>query len=68
MAKATSSNSDVLLYFLSIFVPPAPVGIKKGCGADILINICLCFLGWLPAVIHALWIVSKNPDMPVQRY
>ena len=30
---------------LTVFVPPAPVGIKKGCGADIVINIALCFLG-----------------------
>ncbi|CAO1629083.1 unnamed protein product [Sympodiomycopsis kandeliae] len=62
MAKTVSSNSDVLLYFLAILVPPAPVLIKRGCGhADFWINICLTILGWLPGVLHALWIVSKYP-------
>ncbi|PWN90382.1 UPF0057-domain-containing protein [Acaromyces ingoldii] len=62
MAQPASSNSDVCLYFLAIFVPPASVGIKKGCGADILINICLWVLGFIPGVLHAWWIISKNPD------
>ncbi|PWN95834.1 UPF0057-domain-containing protein [Tilletiopsis washingtonensis] len=59
-----SSTSDVLLYFLAIFVPPASVLIKRGCGADILINICLWVLGWIPGVIHAWWIIAKTPDRP----
>ncbi|KNZ47703.1 hypothetical protein VP01_620g8 [Puccinia sorghi] len=48
MARSTpSSTTDVLLYFLAVFVPPASVFIK---------------LGWIPGVIHAWWIVSKYPD------
>ncbi|KAL1618392.1 hypothetical protein SLS56_010582 [Neofusicoccum ribis] len=46
-----SPQSDVLLYFLALFVPPVPVFIKRGCGADFLINICLSILGWIPGVI-----------------
>lgn len=34
------------------------VFLKRGCGADILINILLCILGWLPGVIHAWWIIG----------
>ncbi|KAF2211495.1 hypothetical protein CERZMDRAFT_43121 [Cercospora zeae-maydis SCOH1-5] len=59
-----SSTTDVLLYLLAIFVPPVPVFIKKSCGADLLINIALCFLGWIPGVIHAWWVISKN-EKPV---
>ncbi|KAH8899762.1 UPF0057-domain-containing protein [Thozetella sp. PMI_491] len=59
MANAPSSTSNVLLYFLAVFVPPASVFLKRGCGADILINICLWVLGWIPGVIHAWWIVGK---------
>ncbi|EOD45387.1 putative stress response rci protein [Neofusicoccum parvum] len=58
--RPPSSTSDVLLYFLALFVPPVPVFIKRGCGADFLINICLSILGWIPGVIHAFWIVSKT--------
>lgn len=49
-----SSQSDVLLYFLALFVPPVPVFIKRGCGADFLINICLSILGWIPGVLRRL--------------
>ncbi|KAL1617844.1 hypothetical protein SLS54_007626 [Diplodia seriata] len=49
--RPPSSTSDVLLYFLAIFVPPVPVFIKRGCGADFLISICLSILGWIPGVL-----------------
>ena len=54
-----SSGSDVLLYFLAIFIPPVAVLLKRGCGADLLINIVLTILCWLPGVIHAWWVISK---------
>ncbi|OJD30226.1 carbonyl reductase [Diplodia corticola] len=62
--RPPSSTSDVLLYFLAIFVPPVPVFIKRGCGADFLINICLSILGWIPGVLHACWVISRTegPD------
>ncbi|CAK1355491.1 uncharacterized protein RHO25_000826 [Cercospora beticola] len=62
---AKSSSSDVLLYFLAIFVPPVPVFIKKACGADLLINIALCVLGWIPGVIHAWWVISRTERLVV---
>ncbi|BGP34857.1 hypothetical protein JCM10296v2_006681 [Rhodotorula toruloides] len=35
-----------------------------GCGlADVLINICLWVLGWIPGVIHAWWLISKSERM-----
>ena len=60
MSQPASSTSDVLLYFIALFVPPVPVFLKRGCGADILINICLWILGWIPGVIHAWYIISRN--------
>lgn len=49
----------MLLYFLALFIPPIPVFMKTGCGVDLLINIVLWCLGWIPGVIHAWWIISK---------
>ncbi|GAA95088.1 uncharacterized protein L969DRAFT_18886 [Mixia osmundae IAM 14324] len=54
-----SSNSDILLYFLAIFVPPISVFVKRGCHADFWINVLLFILGWIPGVIHAWYIISK---------
>ncbi|TDL14431.1 hypothetical protein BD410DRAFT_797189 [Rickenella mellea] len=54
MAEVVSSNYDVLLYFVAIFVPPVPVFM------NLLINILLWILGWIPGVLHAWWIISKS--------
>ncbi|KAL8298054.1 hypothetical protein RB597_006997 [Gaeumannomyces tritici] len=54
MTHGTSSTSDVLLYLLAILVPPVPVFLARGCGADFLINIGLTILGWIPGTIRKL--------------
>ena len=54
--------SDVLLVILAIILPPVAVFIRRGCGADILINILLCLLGHIPGVIHALYIVLHDRE------
>jgi uncharacterized membrane protein YqaE (UPF0057 family) len=59
MARA-SSTSNVLLYLLAIFVPPVPVAMLAGCGADLIISIVFTLFAWIPGVIHAWWIISKH--------
>lgn len=43
-------------------MPPVPVFIKRGCGADFLINICLSILGWIPGVLR------KLPPLDISSY
>ena len=52
-------NNKLVLIILSIFLAPVAVFIKKGAGKDLVINIILCFLFYIPAIIHALWLVTK---------
>ena len=52
-------QNKVLLIILAILLPPIAVILKKGLGKDLLINIILCLLFFLPGVIHALWLVTK---------
>ncbi len=52
-------DNKLVLIILSIFLPPLAVALKKGIGKDLIINIVLCFLFFIPAVIHALWLVTK---------
>ncbi len=44
-----------MLYILAIFLPPLAV-LLSGRPIQALINFFLCFLFWIPAVIHALLI------------
>ena len=52
-------DNKLVLIIISILLAPLAVFLKKGAGKDLVINIILCFLFYIPAVIHALWIVTK---------
>ncbi len=52
-------DNKLVLIILSIFFAPVAVLLKKGAGKDLIINIVLCFLMYIPAVIHALWLTTK---------
>jgi uncharacterized membrane protein YqaE (UPF0057 family) len=49
-------DNKLVLIILSLLVPPVAVFLKKGAGKDLIINVVLCFLFWIPAIIHALWL------------
>ena len=52
-------DNKILLIIIAIFLPPLAVFLKKGAGKDLLINILLCLLFFLPAMIHAIWVVTQ---------
>ena len=51
--------NKLILIILSIFLPPVAVFFKDGVGKDLLINILLCLLVFVPGVIHAIWRVTR---------
>lgn len=53
------STNKLLLALIAIFLPPLAVGLKEGIGTQFILNIVLCFLFWIPAILHALWVVLK---------
>ncbi|KAF2829457.1 UPF0057-domain-containing protein [Ophiobolus disseminans] len=56
-------GTDCFLMLLAVLFPPIGVWVKKGiCGADSLINLALCCLGFLPGLLHAWYIILQNPE------
>jgi len=51
--------SKVILIILAILLPPLAVYLKSKSGKHTLVNIVLCFFFWIPAVLHALWVVLQ---------
>jgi uncharacterized membrane protein YqaE (UPF0057 family) len=51
--------SDICKILLAIILPPVGVFLERGCGADFFINILLTILGYIPGIIHALYIILK---------
>ncbi len=55
---------SLLMILLTIFLPPVAVALKQGIGVQFLINIVLTIVGWLPGVIHALWVNTRDGAVP----
>jgi uncharacterized membrane protein YqaE (UPF0057 family) len=45
---------------LAILLPPVAVFLKSGVGKDLLINIILCLIFFIPGVLHAVWLITKD--------
>jgi uncharacterized membrane protein YqaE (UPF0057 family) len=55
------SDTNKLLYvIIAILFPPLAVGLQRGIGLHLLLSIILTILGYIPGIIHALWVVLKN--------
>jgi len=51
---------SLLMILLTIFLPPVAVALREGLGVQLLINIVLTLIGWLPGVVHAFWIQTRD--------
>ena len=55
---------DVLRIILSILLPPVGVFMQVGLTTQFWINVVLTLLGYIPGVIHAIWIILSRNDSP----
>ncbi|CEH18877.1 Stress responsive protein [Ceraceosorus bombacis] len=54
-------GSDILLCLVCILFPPAAAAFVAGCcSCDLLINVCLTILGYIPGHIHGFWLIYKK--------
>jgi len=51
--------NKVILIILAILLPSLAVYLKTNSAKDTIINILLCFLFWIPAILHALYLILK---------
>jgi len=51
---------DFLRILLSIMLPPFGVFLEVGIGKHFWINIILTLMGYIPGLVHAVWIISVN--------
>jgi uncharacterized membrane protein YqaE (UPF0057 family) len=52
-------DNKIVSIIIAIILPPLAVFLKKKAGKDLLINVILCLLGWIPGILHALWVVTR---------
>ena len=51
---------DVLRILLAIVLPPLGVFLQVGIGLQFWINILLTLLGYIPGIVHAVWIIATR--------
>jgi uncharacterized membrane protein YqaE (UPF0057 family) len=51
---------DVLRIVAAILVPPLGVLLQVGFGVHFWLNILLTLLGYVPGIIHAVWIIARK--------
>ena len=50
----------ILKIVLAIVLPPVAAFMQVGIGMHFWINIVLTILGFVPGMIHAIWLIAKN--------
>ncbi|MGL1933325.1 MAG: YqaE/Pmp3 family membrane protein [Desulfotalea sp.] len=51
---------ELVKILLAILLPPLGVFMQVGIGKHFWINIILTICGYLPGIVHAVWVVAKN--------
>ncbi|KAJ7031563.1 hypothetical protein C8F04DRAFT_693031, partial [Mycena alexandri] len=49
--------SDILKIIAAVILPPLGVFLERGCGTDLLINVLLTILGFIPGIIHGMFLL-----------
>jgi uncharacterized membrane protein YqaE (UPF0057 family) len=51
---------DVVRILLAIILPPLDVFMQVGLGLHFWLNILLTILGYVPGIIHTVWVVLRK--------
>ena len=51
---------DVLRIIIAVLLPPLGVLLQVGIGKHFWINVLLTILGYVPGIIHAVWVIAKH--------
>jgi len=51
---------SILRIIFAVILPPLGVFFTVGFGKSFWINVLLTLLGFIPGIIHAVWVIAKN--------
>ena len=52
--------ADLIRIILSVIIPPLGVFLQVGLGGQFWLNILLTILGYIPGLVHAIWIIARR--------
>ena len=51
---------DLLRILIAILLPPLGAFLQEGIGKHFWINIVLTILGYIPGIVHAVWVIASR--------
>ena len=51
---------DLLRILIAILLPPRGGFLQEGIGKHFWINIVLTILGYIPGIVHAVWVIASR--------
>ncbi len=54
---------DLIRILLSILLPPLGIFLQVGIGPQFWINVLLTLLGYIPGIVHAVYIIATRPRL-----
>lgn len=57
---------NILNLVLAVLLPPLGVGLQVGISKHFWINLILCLCGYVPGIVHGVWVVASGKTKPVE--
>jgi len=51
---------DIIRIIFAILLPPLGVFLQVGLGGAFWLNILLTLLGYIPGIVHAVWVIARR--------
>ncbi len=58
--RGDSLLGDFVRIIIAILLPPLGVFLEVGFGKHFWLNIVLTILGYIPGIVHAIWIIARR--------
>lgn len=53
---------EIFRILLTVLFPPVGVFLRVGFGVHFWLNLLLTFLGYVPGLVHAIWIIAQSSE------
>lgn len=53
---------DIIRILLTVLLPPLGVFLRVGFSGHFFLNVLFWLLGYIPALVHAIWILAQGPE------
>ena len=54
------NDMDLIRILFAILLPPLGVFLQVGIGGAFWLNILLTLLGYIPGIVHAVWVIARR--------